>query len=75
MFSGNRPATMQQIPCKTINDITYPPERVALTPVMSGYKSVIFGRGDLVTTKNSVFYSPQFPLNNPVLKPTKTFLA
>ncbi len=72
-FSGGRAATMQQLPCKTVDEITYPPARVALTNVMDGYKSVIFSHGDKVTRKDKVFYSPQFPLNLPIMKPTPTY--
>ena len=73
LFDGNRPDTVQQIPCKTINEITYPPARTPNLPLIGGYKSALFGHGDKVTNENRVFYSPQFPLNNPILVPTKTY--
>ncbi len=73
-FSGGRADTMQQLPCKTVDEITYPPARVALTNVMDGYESVVFSHGDKVTNKDKVFYNSRFPLNLPIMKPTPTFL-
>ena len=74
-MSGFRPPTLQQIPCKTINDITYPPARISNVPLMSGYKSVTFGHGMKVPKEYRLFHSPEFKLNNPILKSPPTFFV
>lgn len=71
---GFRNPTLQQIPCKTVNEITYPPMRVAATPVDSGYNSYMFGRGDKVPKKERMFHDPYFKLNNPSMMSAPMFL-
>ena len=72
-MSGFRLPTLQQMPCKTVNEITYPSARVSNIPEMSGFKSVLFGSGDKVLNEYRLFYNKQFPLNNPILIPTPTY--
>ena len=75
-MSGFRPPSMQQLPCKTINDITLPPAKISNVNELAGYKSYIFGHGDKPTLKTSMFTFPeQHPLNNPILKPANSFFV
>lgn len=73
-MSGFRDPDLQQVPCKTINEVTYPPFRVSNVPVDSGYYSYTFGRGMNVSKDDRMYHDPYFKLNNPILQPAPTFL-
>ena len=73
-MSGFRNPLMQQIPAKTVNEITYPPARISNIPVDSGFNTYMFGRGDVVPKSERLFHDPYFNLNNRVLLPAPTFI-
>ena len=72
-MSGFRSPTFQQIPCKTINEITYPPAKISNINVMSGYNSMMFGHRDKVPKDFRMFASKEHPLDTKLLKPSPTF--
>ena len=70
-----RNPTMSVIPCKTIQDITFPPARISNIGEMAGYKAPMFGHGDKVPKEFSLFHDNQYKLNTPLLKPAPTFFV
>ena len=72
-MSGYRPVLMQQIPCKTINDITFPPARISNVNPLAGYKSYTLGHGDNISKETAMFSFPEHPLNSRLLKPVPMF--
>jgi len=73
-MSGYRPVLMQQLPCKTINDITYPPFRISNVHPLAGYKSYTLGHGQKVTKEMELFHFPiEHALNSRLLQPVPLF--
>ncbi len=75
-MSGYRPVMMQQLPCKTINDITYPPFRISNVNPLAGYKSYTLGHGEKVSKDMEMFHFPmEHPLNSRLLQPIPLFFS
>ena len=72
-MSGARSPFMQQLPCKTINDITQPPAKISNVNLLYGYKPTLLGRGDTINATNIIGYFPEHPINTPLPPIAGTF--
>ncbi len=64
-----RSTMLQQKPCVTINDITFPNAKVSNISPMDGYRPIQVDRNSKINKTNVMGYFPkQFPLNTPLLK-------
>jgi len=69
-----RSTMLQQKPCVTINDVTFPNAKVSNISKMNGYKSIQVDRNTKIDKTNVIGYFPkQFPLDTPLLKPASMF--
>ena len=69
-----RSTLLQQLPCVTINDITYPNARVSLVDPMAGYRPCIVDANTKINKSNVLGYFPkEFTYNAKILKPASTF--